>query len=136
MFMITPEIIECPAPDLPNCCRKESVSSLIQNERDEVQGEERFMIKSYLKVSSSMVSTSSMPTSATLFFRRYRSSNSFFRPPKVPTTMSIGTLISIFSSQLFESSNFQFLQTLSYYLGPPTWRSMLPPLKTCTFTPT
>ena len=42
---ITPEIAERPAPDLPNCCRKESVSSLIQNKRHENQGEESFMVK-------------------------------------------------------------------------------------------
>ena len=85
---------------------------------------------SYLKVSSSIVSTSSMPTSATLFFRRYLSSNSFFRLPKVPTTMSMGTLISVVSFELIS-------YTVNYTLAPqqlgeqyfPLWRpAPSPPL--------
>ena len=60
-----------------------------------------------------MVSTSSMPTSATLFLRRYRWSNSFARPPKVPTTMSMGTLMAV-SKLVKKETNF------GVYLGPLT----------------
>ena len=71
-----------------------------------------------------------MPTSATLFFRRYLSSNSFFRLPKVPTTMSMGTLISVVSFELIS-------YTVNYTLAPqqlgeqyfPLWRpAPSPPL--------